>query len=148
MESSKYIKNLIYNWCIEEDRYGLTLPNIIGAVRLKTNYENYSIKEFFNELPEVQLDIKISSCGDLEELVFGTFKREDAPKHYYNKINSIYYSKNEIEVNNYEELISLFNAQYSDIIDQGFYSKNYYTKEWNNFNDEEIKYLNSIKNGA
>ncbi|WP_100616370.1 hypothetical protein [Confluentibacter citreus] len=144
IESAEFIKNLIYSWCIEEDRYGLTLPNIIGAVRLMTEKENYSIIDFFNELPNVEIDIKISSCGDLEEFVFGTFKREDAPKNYYKQINSIYFSTSEIDVNNYEELISLFIENYSDKIDNGFYSKNYYTKEWSDLTEEDIEFLKSI----
>ncbi|RAJ17352.1 hypothetical protein LX77_03898 [Gelidibacter algens] len=144
IESTKFIKNLIYSWCIKEDRYGLTLPNIIGAVRLKTEKKNYSITDFFNELPNVEIDIKISSCGDLEEYVIGTFKSEDAPKNYYNQINSIYYSTSEIDVKNYEELISLFRKKYSDKIDSGLYSKDYYTKEWSDLNEEDIEFLNNI----
>lgn len=144
IESNTFIKNLIYSWCIKEDRYGLTLPNIIGAVRLKTENKNYSISDFFNELPDVEIDIKISSCGDLEEFVIGTFKREDGPKKYYNQINSIYYSTNEIEVNNYEELISFFKEKYSDKIDNGLYSKDYYTKEWSDLKEEDIEFLKNI----
>ena len=103
IESSVYIKKLIYSWCIRDDRYGLTLPNIIRAIRLNTLKTDYSIDSFFNELPEVDLDIKISSCPDLDELVFGTFKREDAPKNYYNEVNLIYYSKHDMKINSYEE---------------------------------------------
>ena len=145
IESVDYIKSLIYSWCVKEDRYGLTLPNIIGSIRLKTDNENYSINDFFNELPDVEIDIKISSCGDLDEFVFGTFKREDAPKEYYNQINNIYYSTNEISVNNYEELISYFKEKYSDKIDNGLYSKNYYTKEWSDLNREDIEFSKNIK---
>tara|TARA_R110001583_G_scaffold195383_2_gene372463 strand:+ start:718 stop:1161 length:444 start_codon:yes stop_codon:yes gene_type:complete len=144
IESTKFIKNLIYSWCITNDRYGLTLPNIIGAVRLKTENKSYSITDFFNELPNVEIDIKISSCGDLEEFVIGTFKREDAPKKYYNEINSIYYSTSEIEVNSYEELTSIFIEKYSDKVDNGLYSKDYYTKEWNDLNEEDIEFLKNI----
>jgi len=144
IESTKFIKNLIYSWCITNDRYGLTLPNIIGAVRLKTENKNYSITDFFNELPNVEIDIKISSCGDLEEFVIGTFKREDAPKKYYNEINSIYYSTSEIQINSYEELTSIFREKYSDKVDNGLYSKDYYTKEWNDLNEEDIEFLKNI----
>jgi len=145
IESSEYIKKLIYHWCIKEDRYGLTLPNIIGAIRLKSQDKSYSIDDFFNELPDVDIDIKISSCGDLEEYVFGTFKREDAPKKYYNQVNSIYYSKSQIDINDYDELISFFKENYSDKIDNGLYSKNYYTKKWSDLDKEDIEFLNSIK---
>lgn len=145
IKSSEYIKKLIYHWCINEDRYGLTLPYIIGAIRLKLQDESYSIADFFNELPDVDVDIKISSCEDLEEFVFGTFKREDAPKKYYSQVNSIYYSKNQIDINTYDELISFFKENYSNKIDNGLYSKNYYTKEWSDLDKEDIEFLNSIK---
>ncbi len=145
IESSEYIKKLIHHWCIKEDRYGLTLPNIIGAIRLISQDKSYSFDDFFNELPDVDIDIKISFCGDLEEYVFGTFKREDATKKYYNQVNSIYYSKNQIDINNYDELISFFKENYSDKIDNGLYSKNYYTKKWSDLDKEDIEFLNSIK---
>jgi hypothetical protein len=140
--STKYLSRIICDFCINKDRYGLTLPNIIGLIRLK-NEGNYSIDNFFSDL--TNLEIKISFCSDLDEYVFGTFKRNDAPKKYYNQINSIYYSTNEIDVNNYEELISLFREKYSNKIDSGLYSKNYYTKEWSGLNDEDIELVNNMK---
>jgi len=129
-----YIKKLIYNWCIRDDRYGMTLPNVIGAIRFYNNNVDYTIESFFKDLPEVDLDIKISCCPDLKEFVFGTFKREDAPKKYYNEVNSIFYSKSEININSYEDLISLFKEKYSCKIENGLYSKNYYTKKMERFN--------------
>lgn len=145
IESSVYIKKLIFNWCIRDDNYGLTLPNIIGAVRLNTNDINYTIERFFQNLPQVDLDIKISFCPDLEEYVFGTFKREDAPKNYYNEVNSIFYSKNELNINSFAELISFFENEYKDKIEDGKYSKNYYTKKWSGLTKKDIDFLNSIK---
>ncbi len=145
IENTEYIKKLIYNWCIKEDRYGLTLPCIIGAIRLKTKKEDYSIDIFFNELPKVEIDIKISYCGDIEEFVIGTFKREDAPKNYYNQVKSIFYSKNEININTYIELISFFKENYSDKIDNSLYSKNYYTKKWSEMNEEDFEFLKNMK---
>jgi hypothetical protein len=139
-----YIKKLIYNWCIRDDRYGMTLPNLIGAIKFYNNNEDYNIENFFRDLPEVDLDIKISSCPDLMEFVFGTFKSEDAPKNYYNKVNSIYYSKNELNIENYEELISFFKDKYSTKIENGLYSKNYYTKEWSDLTKEDNDFLKSI----
>lgn len=144
IESSVYIKKMIYSWCIRDDNYGLTLPNIIGAVRLNTNNTNYTIKRFFQVLPKVDLHIKISFCPDLEEYVFGTFKREDAPKNYYNEINSIFYSKNELNINSFEELISFFENEYKDKIEDGKYSKDYYTKKWSGLTKKDIDFLNSI----
>lgn len=144
IESSVYIKKLIYSWCIRDDNYGLTLPNIIGAVRLNTNNTNYTIERFFQNLPKVDLHIKISFCPDLEEYVFGTFKREDAPQNYYNEINSIFYSKNELNINSFAELISFFENEYKDKIEDGKYSKDYYTKKWSGLSKKDIDFLNSI----
>lgn len=144
IDSVTYINKLIYNWCIRDGRYGLTLPNIIGSIRYYNNNVDYSIESFFKDLPNVDLDIKISSCPDLDEFVFGTFKREDAPKNYYNEVNSIFYSENELNVNSYEDLISLFEEKYSNKTENGLYSKNYYTKEWTDLTKEDIDFLKSM----
>lgn len=141
----KYLSKIIYYWCISQNSYGLTLPNIIGIIRVKAKNENYSIDNLFNELQEVDLDIKISFCNNLDEFVFGTFKREDAPKKYYSKINSIYFSINEIKITNYEELINFFKEKYKYNIDNGYYSKNYYTKEWSGLDLESIEILNKLE---
>ena len=144
IDNVTYINKLIYNWCIRDDRYGMTLPNIIGAIRFYNSNVDYTIESFFKDLPEVDLDIKISSCPDLDELVFGTFKREDAPKNYYNEVNLIYYSKHDMKINSYEELISLFKNKYSEKIENGLYSKNYYSKKWSDLTEEDIEFLKSI----
>ena len=144
IDNVTYIKKLIYNWCIRDDRYGMTLPNILGAIRFYNSNVDYTIESFFKDLPEVDLDIKISSCPDLKEFVIGTFKREDAPKKYYNEVNSIFYSKNELNINSYEELTSLFKEKYSNKIENGLYSKNYYTKEWSDLTKEDNDFLKSI----
>ena len=135
---------MIYSWCIRDDKYGLTLPNIIGAMQLENNKPNYTIETFFKDLPKVNLDIKISLCSDLEEFVFGTFKREDAPKKFYSETNTIFYSKNEIKISSYEELINLFKKKYSDKIENGLYSKNYFTKKWSGLTEEDKCFLKSI----
>lgn len=142
--SSVYIKKLLYSWCIRDDNYGLTLPNIIGAVRLDSNDMNYTIERFFQDLPKVDLHIKISSCPDLKEYVFGTFKREDAPKNYYDEVNSIFYSKNELNITSFAELITFFENEYKNKIENGKYSKDYYTKKWSGLTKEDIDFLNSI----
>ena len=144
METVNFIEKLIYAWCIKEDQYGLTLPNIIGAIRATTIKKMYSINDFFEELPEVDLDIKISFCGELEEFVFGTFKREDAPKKYYAEINSIFYTKRELEIQSYKDLIDFFEEKYSDKIENELYSKNYYSKEWSNFTKKEEEFFKEI----
>ncbi len=141
-----YIESIIYTWCIEDGNYGLTMPNIIGAIRTYTSKKNYSIDDFFNELPKVNVEIKVSFCNDLDEFVFGTFKKEDAPKKYYNEINSISFSKNEIDINNYDELIVVFKERYSDKINNELYSKNYYSKKWSGLSDDDDEFFKKILN--
>lgn len=140
-----YIEKIIYSWCIRDGNYGKTLPYIVGAIRLKLNNVDYSIKDFFQDLLRVNLDIKISLCPDLKEYVFGTFKSEDAPKRFYNEVNLIYYSKNELNINSYEELIIFFEDKYSEKIKDGLYSKNYYTKKWSGLTNEDNTFLNTIE---
>ena len=145
IDNVAYIKKLIYNWCIRDDRYGMTLPNVIGAIRFYNNNVDYTIESFFKDLPEVDLDIKISCCPDLKEFVFGTFKREDAPKNYYEEVNSIFYSRSELNINTYEELTNLFTEKYSNKIQNGLYSKNYNTLKWSGLTKEDKDFLNSIE---
>jgi hypothetical protein len=143
--SEIYIEKIIYNWCIRDDNYGLTLPNIVGAIRLKSNDVHYSIKDFFRDILKVNLDVKISLCPDLKEYVFGTFKREDAPKRFYSEVNLIFYSKNELNIKSYEELIISFENKYSEKIEAGLYSKNYYSKKWSGLTTEDNDFLNTIE---
>ena len=145
IDNVAYIKKLIYNWCIRDDRYGMTLPNVIGAIRFYNNNVDYTIESFFKDLPEVDLDIKISCCPDLKEFVFGTFKREDAPKNYYEEVNSIFYSRSELNINTYEELTNLFTEKYSNKIQNGLYSKNYNTLKRSGLTKEDKDFLNSIE---
>lgn len=137
LETNEYIEKLIYIWCVEDGHYGLSLPNVIGAIRTNTPRKLFSIDDFFNEIEQVNLDIKIRYCPDLEEFVFGTFKVEDGPTKYYEKVSSLFYSKNEIEIIDYEDLISFFKKMYSNKIDKGLYSKDYYTKIWSGITEED-----------
>ena len=117
---------------------------MIGFLRLKTDNYDYSIDDFFKELPEVKIDIKISFCGDLDEYVFGTFKEEDAPKDYYYQVNSIFLSKNEINIISYNELTLFFKDKYLNKIKNKLYSKNYYSKIWSDLTEEDISFLKNI----
>ena len=132
-------KKLINIWCVVEGHYGLTIPNIIGSVRLNTHMKNYNIEHFFNEVFELNKVLKISYCGDLEELIIGTFKNTDGQKDYYDNLGPIYFTKSifEKEVSNYQDLIDYFKKEYSIKIEEELYSKDYYTKKWIKLTDED-----------
>lgn len=142
---SKLITSLIYNWCCIKDRYGLTLPYLIGAIRLKSKNDEYSIENFFNELPLTEIDVLISFCSDIDEIVIGTFKNNNAPKKFYDKINSIYMIKKELNIETYHQLKNLFIKKYSGKVLNNNYSKNYYNGEWNPFDYEDIEFINTIE---
>lgn len=137
------IKKLIYNWCNNNGQYGLTLPYLIGAIRFLKEYE-FTINDFFSNLINIDIIIKISYCQDLDELIFGTFKSEDAPKEYYDKLTPYIYISNNEYFKDYNELIAYCLIEYSSIINNTLYSKDMETGQWKNFeqNDfEEIKKL-------
>lgn len=145
-ETQKYWNKLIQVWCIEDDKYGLTIPFIIGAIRENTSKSNYNISDFFNDILITESDIIIKDCSDLGELVVGIFKKEDAPKEYYQKINSVFYSDTDFKnkLLNYENLIEYFEKNYSERINESLFSKDYYTHKWSGMTEEDNIFLEKV----
>ena len=145
-ENPQFWNKLIDYWCIEEEHNGLTIPNIIGAVKLNTEKIDFNIEMFFDEISQSKEVLKIRFCGDLDEFVIGRFKKTDAPKHYYENQNTLYYNKRdfETEISSYDDLKNYFNNLYRDKIKNELYSKDYYTKEWVKITDEDIQLHNNV----
>lgn len=145
-ETQKYWDKLIQVWCIEDDKYGLTIPFIIGAIRENTSKTNYNISDFFNDVLISEYEIIIKNCGDLEELVIGIFKREDAPKEYYQNINSVFYSDTNFKnkLSSYQNLIEYFEENYSEKISKSLFSKDYYTHKWSGMTKEDNIFLEKV----
>ncbi|WP_143156793.1 hypothetical protein [Aequorivita viscosa] len=110
---------------MEKEQTGLSIPNIVGSVRLNSSSKNYSISDFLTDVANENFEILISECPDINELVFGKFKNWDAPKNYYQHINSIYFSKSNFrnEILDLKSLAKELENQYYLRIENQTYSK-------------------------
>lgn len=126
-------------YCIENGLTGLTIPNIIGSVRLNTSFKDYSINDFLTEVINEEYEIIISNCTDLDEIVIGKFKGWNAPKSYYENIGSIYYSKNDFKIENFEfkDLVDVLEFRYNSKINNEKYSKDLKSNSWLNLTLED-----------
>mgnify|MGYP003677165225 CR=1 FL=1 len=135
-------EQLINYWCDEKGRYGLTIPFLVGAERLK---REMTIESLFREIKESNSNYLISNCGDLNEYVIGTHKAEYAYINSLNKIDSLILNDNELEkVKTIEELIEKMEIEYQHLIENELYSKDYNSCEWMNFNDNDLELLNNF----
>ncbi|QCE40950.1 hypothetical protein [Psychroserpens sp. NJDZ02] len=135
-------KKLINYWCDEKGRYGLTIPFLVGAERIK---REMTIESLLREIKESDSAFLISGCGDINEYVIGTYKTEYPFINSLNKIDSLILNDNELEkVKTIEELIEKMEIEYQDLIENEFYSKDYNSFEWINFNDNDLELINNF----
>lgn len=115
--------------CIENDRYGFTLPNLYKIE--KDSGREKSITEILEFLSEERKEYIIVYCPDLEEYIIGLHKREYSPIHMYKNFGNLYYDQDTIgEKESFEELINFMIDNYQSQIDKKTYSKNIETKDW------------------
>ncbi|MDO6517740.1 hypothetical protein [Zobellia uliginosa] len=140
-QSTLFWKEYINLYCIEKGQTGLTISNIIGSVRLNTSLKEYSIEDFFTEIVNEKFEILISSCNDIDELVIGKFKNWNAPKTYYQNIDSIYFSKNDFQIviKELNDLALELKKRYNNRIESGTYSKNGQTNKWVYLTEEDMQ---------
>ncbi|WP_139855279.1 hypothetical protein [Aequorivita sinensis] len=138
-QSTYFWKEYINLYCVEKGQTGLTISNIIGSVRLNTSLKEYSIEDFFAEIVKEKYEILISSCNDIDELVLGKFKNWNGLKTYYQNIGSIYFSKNDfqIEIKELNDLSLELKKRYNNRIESGTYSKIGGTNEWVHLTEED-----------
>lgn len=115
--------------CIENDRYGFTLPYLYKiekeANREKTIAE---IVQFFTTADKKYL---ITYCSDLDEYVLGLPKTEYAPIHTYNNFGNLHYDQDSLETfDTLEQLSEFLIDEYQYRIDQKTFSKNIDTMRW------------------
>lgn len=77
--------------CIENDRYGFTLPYLYEIE--KDSGREKSIKEILEFLSEENKEYIITYCDDLDEFVIGLPKREYSPIHMYKNFGNLYYDQ-------------------------------------------------------
>lgn len=138
-ESKLFWKEYINLYCIEKGQTGLTIPNIVGSVRLNTNFTEYTINDLLTEIIEDDSEILISFCNNIDELVLGKFKNWNAPKNYYQNIDSIYFSKKDFlkPISELNHLILELEYRYNDKIQNKTYSKDEKTNLWIKTSEED-----------
>lgn len=119
----------IYNHCIENDRYGFTIPYLYKIE--KDAYREKSIKEILEFFTIAEMKYFISYCDNLSEYIIGLPKREKAPIEMYKSFGNLYYEDSSLgEFEKLEDLIEFLIAQYQIRIDNETFSKNIETKLW------------------
>jgi hypothetical protein len=139
-ESIVFWKEYLKQYSSTEGFTGLTIPNIIGSVRINTSYESYSIGDFLDEVLNENFEILISFCTDEDELVFGYFKPWNFYKKGYDKIGSIHFNKSDfsLPVNTLGQLKNQLEKKYKCRINLGTFSKVNNSNKWIYLTDEDI----------
>lgn len=115
--------------CIENDRYGFTLPYLYEME--KDSGREKSIEDILVFLSEESKEYIISYCADLDEYVIGLHKKEYSPIHMYKNFGNLYYDQDAIgEKDSFQELVNFMSENYQSQIDNKTYSKNMDTNEW------------------
>jgi hypothetical protein len=141
--------NLINNFCDETilDSYGFTIPFIIGIERNFNNRVGFMVANLFEDIKENNIVFTISDCPDLDEIIIGQHKKSYPNPNSLKKIGNFLINSEEIQdIDTIAQLISFFDDKYyNEILDNKF-SKNYYTNNWSDFDNEDKKLINKLLN--
>lgn len=135
---------LIKYWCKDLGRYGLTIPFLIGFVRLERKNPEITILSLLDEIQTTRIakEILISHCDDLDEYVVGLNKAEypnikSLPRMGGFVINSDILEK----YTNVAELMEFLSGIYLDKVKQSKYSKEYGTENWSDFTENDLSII-------
>ncbi|HHT8815353.1 TPA: hypothetical protein ACT4TI_002391, partial [Flavobacterium psychrophilum] len=146
MEKNIWIK-ILENYCNKniEDKYGFTIPFIIGLERHYNKRIDFNIRDIFNDLQQLNDKFILSNCPDLEELIIGKHKTNYPNINTLKVIEPIKINTDElININTIIELISILENKYDSKISSKLYSKNYDTKNWSFFDKYDDKMINKL----
>lgn len=139
---------LIYDWCVKEGKYGLTIPYLVGACEIVEPENKFKIESLLKEINQKEFEQKviISYCNDLDEYIVG-FRVENYPSFdSMKKYDNLYLWDNDLEQkDSLESVINYLIDRYESKINEGHYSKDYYTLKWSGFDELEIV---KIKNAS
>ena len=136
-------EKLIKIWCEDKGRYGLTIPFLIGSERLNGEM---TIGSFLKEVVDSDMDYFISDCEDLDEYVIGLQKSEYAYLGSLKRIGFMVLNDSDLEhIENLEELVQIMENEYQGLIDNEYYSKDYDSGEWSNFNKKDFAFIASAR---
>lgn len=115
--------------CIDNDRYGFTLPYLY-KIEMDAGREK-SIGEILEFLAEADKKYLISFCQDLKEYIIGLSKRESAPIHMYANFGNLYYDQDAMgDFETINELSKYLIEKYQPYIDNQTFSKSMDRLEW------------------
>lgn len=155
-------KIIIYDWLkvlnhFDQKGYfqnGLTIPFLIGS-RTITNpkQEILSVNDFFNELFDSKILIKILRCDYLGEYVISSFDYESnelrlnrikKDKPLYREFGNLIIMDNsfkELSLNN--QLISALSQSYQENINNGLFSRE--TGKWTPYSEKDKQRIKEVK---
>ena len=133
---------LIENWCYVKGRYGLTLPYLYGASKHLGYNEDYPA--YLNRIFKVKADLILTFCDSLDEYIIGFHKQEYPPINMLRRVNGISILEDGLEKMNDQEIISHLTKQYLDIVNQNYFSKDFYYNKWRAFTQSEIDKIESL----
>lgn len=132
---------LIYSWCRKRKPkgYGLTLPFLVGATDLT------SVSELLDDIRSRQTPEKviIRFCQDRQEYVLSLDDVLHPVSTHLSGENNLLYDDDYIEsIKLFSKVVDYISEKYSAPINQGLYSKNMKTNEWEVFSEEDINFIN------
>ncbi|ATP55535.1 hypothetical protein CPT03_03190 [Pedobacter ginsengisoli] len=131
-------QKLVNTWCIVDGKYGLTIPYLIEAERRFANRDEFDISELLKEASESDHIYIISYCSDLEEYIIGLHKTEYPEVHSLKKFGTLAMNDNRLEkLDTLSDLHDILDNMYRKKIDRKLVSKNYYTKLWSDFDEDD-----------
>ena len=121
--------NEIHIYCVDNDRYGFTLPYLYKIERDAGRKK--PIDEILLFLSNAEKKYLISYCDDLEEYIVGLPKRESAPTHMYHNFGNLHYDQDSLgPFDSIEELSKYLTDEYQCYIDNKTFSKKIETLDW------------------
>ena len=138
---------LIKYWCNDLGRYGLTIPFLIGFVRLERKKPEITILSFLDEIQttKVAKEILISYCDDLDEYVIGLNKAEYPNIKSLPRIGGFVINSEILEKHaNVTELMEYLSEIYLDKVKLSKYSKEYDTENWSGFTENDLSIIRKI----
>jgi hypothetical protein len=148
MNNYPFWYKLIYQWVCIEGNSGLSLPFLLGALHEGTDSlpEITDTRMLINEMEETESPeiITIKYCPDLDEPVFGLEERSTKFSLGFYMSDNLWIAQSLMcEINNKQELISLFEGKYSEEVYNQTFSKNLLPpRTWRKFNQLDKDLIN------
>lgn len=144
----RYWQKLLVGWR-NKNRTGLTVPFLIGS-QINIMNQNSSIKDLLYEIAHGDLEIYLTYCPHINELILGI--KEDGYGNFNGKFLKIHQEKdiygklyvskiilNDTKESKIEEIIEILDNRYSNQIENSLFSKN--QNNWTSFTEADIAFI-------